>query len=67
MKGYQVIRKAGWDTHGLPVELEIEKKLGIDLLTIKKHPKISIAINNRTYKEPIKKIAKLLIKCPTGP
>ena len=29
MKGYQVIRKAGWDTHGLPVELEIEKKLGI--------------------------------------
>ena len=29
MKGYRVIRKAGWDTHGLPVELEIEKKLGI--------------------------------------
>ena len=29
MKGYKVIRKAGWDTHGLPVELEIEKKLGI--------------------------------------
>ena len=29
MQGYQVIRKAGWDTHGLPVELEIEKKLGI--------------------------------------
>ena len=29
MKGYQVIRKAGWDTHGLPVGLEIEKKLGI--------------------------------------
>ena len=29
MKGYQVIRKAGWDTQGLPVELEIEKKLGI--------------------------------------
>lgn len=30
MKGYQVIRKAGWDTHGLPVELEVEKKLGLD-------------------------------------
>ncbi|MBU3074686.1 isoleucine--tRNA ligase [Clostridium estertheticum] len=30
MKGYNVPRKAGWDTHGLPVELEIEKKLGID-------------------------------------
>ncbi len=29
MKGYNVLRKAGWDTHGLPVELEIEKMLGI--------------------------------------
>ncbi|MFH1583850.1 MAG: isoleucine--tRNA ligase [Actinomycetota bacterium] len=30
MKGYYVPRKGGWDTHGLPVELEIEKKLGVD-------------------------------------
>ncbi len=30
MKGYKVPRKAGWDTHGLPVELEVEKMLGID-------------------------------------
>lgn len=30
MKGYQVPRKAGWDTHGLPVELEVEKMLGLD-------------------------------------
>ena len=30
MKGNRVLRKAGWDTHGLPVELEVEKKLGID-------------------------------------
>ncbi|MFI3174838.1 MAG: isoleucine--tRNA ligase [Bacillota bacterium] len=30
MKGYQVPRKAGWDTHGLPVELEVEKVLGLD-------------------------------------
>ena len=30
MKGYQVPRKAGWDTHGLPVELEVEKLLGLD-------------------------------------
>ncbi|MCR5677915.1 MAG: isoleucine--tRNA ligase [Agathobacter sp.] len=30
MKGYFVPRKAGWDTHGLPVELEVEKKLGLD-------------------------------------
>lgn len=29
MKGYNVLRKAGWDTHGLPVELEVEKQLGI--------------------------------------
>ncbi len=30
MKGYNVPRKAGWDTHGLPVELEVEKQLGLD-------------------------------------
>ena len=30
MKGYMVPRKAGWDTHGLPVELEVEKHLGLD-------------------------------------
>ena len=30
MKGCMVPRKAGWDTHGLPVELEVEKMLGLD-------------------------------------
>ena len=30
MKGAHILRKAGWDTHGLPVELEVEKKLGLD-------------------------------------
>ncbi|MEG1524444.1 MAG: isoleucine--tRNA ligase [Clostridia bacterium] len=30
MKGYDVLRKAGWDTHGLPVEIEVEKNLGLD-------------------------------------
>jgi isoleucyl-tRNA synthetase len=30
MQGYDVLRKAGWDTHGLPVELEVEKMLGLD-------------------------------------
>ena len=29
MAGYKVLRKAGWDTHGLPVELGVEKQLGI--------------------------------------
>ena len=29
LKGYQVFRKAGWDTHGLPVEIEVEKALGL--------------------------------------
>ena len=29
MRGYHVERKAGWDTHGLPVELQVEKKIGI--------------------------------------
>lgn len=30
MQGFQVMRKAGWDTHGLPVEIEVEKKLGLE-------------------------------------
>lgn len=30
MKGHRILRKAGWDTHGLPVELEVEKQLGLD-------------------------------------
>ena len=30
MKGHKIIRKAGWDTHGLPVEIEVEKQLGIE-------------------------------------
>lgn len=29
MKGYHVVRRFGWDTHGLPIEYEIDKKLGI--------------------------------------
>ena len=31
MRGYRVPRKAGWDTHGLPVEIEVEKELGLTL------------------------------------
>mgnify|MGYP000205288640 FL=1 len=41
MKGYLVNRKAGWDTHGLPVELGVEKTLGITKEDIGK--KISVA------------------------
>ena len=37
MKGYMVPRKAGWDTHGLPVELEVEKMLGLDRNTVLNH------------------------------
>ena len=37
MKGYQVLRKAGWDTHGLPVELGVEKDLGITKADIDNH------------------------------
>ena len=45
-QGYQVYRKAGWDTHGLPVELGVEKKLGITKEDIGKT--ISIEEYNRT-------------------
>ena len=37
MKGFQVKRKAGWDTHGLPVELGVEKELGITKADIDNH------------------------------
>lgn len=42
MQGFHVLRKAGWDTHGLPVELGVEKELGITkrILTTK-HPNIT--------------------------
>lgn len=53
LKGYQVNRKAGWDTHGLPVEIAVESKLGISKEDIGK--KISIAdFNNQCRKEVMK-------------
>ncbi len=53
LKGYQVHRKAGWDTHGLPVELAVESKLGINKEDIGK--KISIAdFNNQCRTEVMK-------------
>ena len=50
-QGYQVHRKAGWDTHGLPVELGVEKKLGITKEAIGKT--ISIEEYNRTCREAV--------------
>ncbi len=49
--GKQVFRKAGWDTHGLPVELGVEKELGITKDDIGK--KISVADYNKTCKEAV--------------
>jgi len=51
MRGFRVLRKAGWDTHGLPVELEIEKKLG--LKSKKDIEKYGIAKFNKKCKESV--------------
>ena len=53
MKGYQVKRKAGWDTHGLPVELEVENSLGISKEDIGN--KVSIEDYNLACKEAVMK------------
>ena len=53
MKGFQVKRKAGWDTHGLPVELGVEKKLNITKEDIGK--KISVDDYNRNCREEVMK------------
>ena len=50
-KGYQVKRKAGWDTHGLPIELGVEKELGITKEDIGK--KISVDEYNKACKEAV--------------
>ena len=52
-KGFQVKRKGGWDTHGLPVELKVEKELGINKEDIGK--KISVAEYNERCKEAVMK------------
>ena len=56
MKGYQVKRKAGWDTHGLPVELGVEKSLGITKEDIGKT--ISVADYNATCRKDVMKFTK---------
>ena len=56
MKGYQVKRKAGWDTHGLPVELGVEKALGITKEDIGKT--ISVAEYNAACRKDVMKFTK---------
>jgi isoleucyl-tRNA synthetase len=56
MKGYQVKRKAGWDTHGLPVELGVEKSLGITKEDIGKT--ISVADYNATCRREVMKYTR---------
>jgi isoleucyl-tRNA synthetase len=56
MKGYQVHRKAGWDTHGLPVELGVEKELGITKVDIGKS--ISIEEYNERCRKNVMKFTK---------
>jgi isoleucyl-tRNA synthetase len=56
MKGYQVLRKAGWDTHGLPVELGVEKALGITKEDIGKS--ISVAEYNAACRKDVMKYTK---------
>lgn len=51
LKGFQVKRKAGWDTHGLPVELKVEKELGITKVDI--GTKISIEDYNKACREAV--------------
>ena len=57
MQGYRVERKAGWDTHGLPVELEVERQLGISgkpqIETLKGTPEESIAYFNEECKKSV--------------
>ena len=58
MKGFQVKRKAGWDTHGLPVELGVEKELGITKADIDNHASskyISVEDYNRRCRENVMK------------
>ena len=56
MQGHQVLRKAGWDTHGLPVELAVEKALGITKEDIGK--KVSVDDYNATCRKEVMKYTK---------
>jgi len=57
LRGFQVKRKAGWDTHGLPVELQVEKELGITKEDIGK--KITVAEYNQKCREAVMRFTDL--------
>jgi len=57
-KGYRVDRKAGWDTHGLPIELAVEKTLGITKDDIGKDGKISVKDYNKTCKKEVMRFTR---------
>jgi len=70
MKGYLVHRKAGWDTHGLPVELAVEKTLGITKEDIGK--KVSVEEYNKACRSEVMKYTKVqsylaICRCVCGP
>ena len=64
MKGFHVKRKAGWDTHGLPVELGVEKSLGITKEDIGK--KISVDDYNAACRREVMKYTKVLNPVPAA-
>ena len=57
LKGFRVERKAGWDTHGLPVEIEVEKELGIQNKS--EIPKYGVAKYNAACKASVFKYLNL--------
>jgi isoleucyl-tRNA synthetase len=57
LQGYRVERKAGWDTHGLPVELGVEKKIGITKADI--GTKITVAEYNKLCREDVMKFTDI--------
>ena len=57
LKGFKVERKAGWDTHGLPIELGVEKELGISKEDI--GTKISIEDYNKSCKDAVMKYTNI--------
>lgn len=69
MKGYRVVRKVGWDTHGLPVELQVEKELGLNskkeietygLKEFNKKCKESVWVNEKAFSDLTNRMGQLI-------